>query len=58
MLARLTTTSQQRLEELVADWHPERYPELAALILGLAREFLLDATPLRGPPARRRRLDG
>jgi EmrB/QacA subfamily drug resistance transporter len=49
MLARLTTTSQQRLEELVADWHPERYPELAALILGLAREFLLDATPLRGP---------
>jgi DNA-binding MarR family transcriptional regulator len=48
-LERLTTTSQQRLEELASDWHHERYPELPALILGLAREFLLDAKPLRGP---------
>jgi DNA-binding MarR family transcriptional regulator len=48
-LDRLTATSQQRLNEIAADWHPERYPELAALILALAREFLLDpsALPMR-----------
>ena len=45
-LDRLIATSQQRLNELAADWHPDRYPELAALIHALAREFLLDPSPL------------
>jgi EmrB/QacA subfamily drug resistance transporter len=46
-LDQLIATSQQRLSELAAEWQPGQHAELASLIRDLAREFLVDPSPLR-----------
>jgi len=48
-LALLTATGEQRLADLLQDWRPEEHPDLARLIAGLAREFFVDISALRGP---------
>jgi DNA-binding MarR family transcriptional regulator len=48
-LALLTATGEQRLADLLQDWSPEEHPDLAGLIAGLAREFFVDTSALRGP---------
>lgn len=50
----LTRTGEQRLTDLLEDWRPEENPDLARLIVNLAREFFIDSSALRGrmaPPA-------
>jgi EmrB/QacA subfamily drug resistance transporter len=46
-LERLTATGAQRLSDLLQCWRPEEHEELADLIATLAREFFIDASPLR-----------
>jgi EmrB/QacA subfamily drug resistance transporter len=46
-LDRLTGTGEQRLEDLLREWHPEEHAELARMIAVLAREFFIDADALR-----------
>jgi hypothetical protein len=48
-LARLTSTGEQRLSDLLEDWRPEEHTELAGLIATLAREFFVDASELCAP---------
>jgi DNA-binding MarR family transcriptional regulator len=47
-LERLTQTGEQRLADLLEDWRPEENPDLARLIVNLAREFFVDTSALRG----------
>ena len=44
---RLTRTGEQRLADLLEDWRPEENPDLARLIVSLARDFFVDASALR-----------
>ncbi len=46
-LARLTSTGERRLAELLEDWRPQEHAELARLIDRLAREFFVDDSALR-----------
>jgi EmrB/QacA subfamily drug resistance transporter len=46
-LARLTATGEQRLADLLEDWRPEEHPDLAGLIVSLAREFFIDTSAIR-----------
>ena len=46
-LGRLTATGEQRLAELLKGWEPEEHPELARLIVTLARSFFVDTSALR-----------
>jgi EmrB/QacA subfamily drug resistance transporter len=46
-LARLTTTGEQRLSDLLEDWRPQEHADLARLIDRLAREFFVDDSALR-----------
>jgi EmrB/QacA subfamily drug resistance transporter len=46
-LARLIETGEQRLADLLRDWHPEQHEELARLIASVARAFFIDTTALR-----------
>jgi EmrB/QacA subfamily drug resistance transporter len=48
ILERLTQTGEQRLADLLEDWQPEQNPELARLIVNLARAFFVDTAALRG----------
>jgi EmrB/QacA subfamily drug resistance transporter len=50
-LARLTSTGEQRLADLLEDWRPEEHEELARLIATLAREFFIDPSELCKPLA-------
>ena len=50
-LARLTSTGEQRLADLLQDWRPEEHEELARLIAALAREFFIDPSELCKPLA-------
>jgi DNA-binding MarR family transcriptional regulator len=50
-LARLTSTGEQRLSDLLASWHPHEHEDLARLIAALAREFFIDASALDARPA-------
>jgi EmrB/QacA subfamily drug resistance transporter len=50
-LARLTETGERRLADLLEDWRPRDNPELARLIVSLAREFFIDVSAL-SPEAR------
>lgn len=50
-LERLTRTGEQRLTDLLEEWRPEEHPDLAALIVSLAGEFLIDTSALRGQAA-------
>jgi DNA-binding MarR family transcriptional regulator len=50
-LARLTSTGEQRLADLLEDWRPEEHEELARLIATLAREFFIDPSELCRPLA-------
>jgi hypothetical protein len=45
-LERLRATGEQRLADLLEDWHPEQHPDLARLIATLAREFFIDTSAL------------
>ncbi|MCW3020219.1 MAG: drug resistance transporter, EmrB/QacA subfamily, partial [Solirubrobacterales bacterium] len=50
-LARLTSTGEQRLADLLEDWRPEEHEDLARLIATLAREFFIDPSELCKPLA-------
>ncbi len=50
-LTRLTQTGEQRLADLLEDWRPEEHPDLAQLIVDLARAFFIDASAIRVPVA-------
>ncbi len=45
-LERLTQTGEQRLADLLEGWRPEENPDLARMIVNLAREFFVDASAL------------
>jgi len=46
-LQRLLDAGCARLEEMLHGWEPGEHPELARLVSGLAKEFLVDTGPLR-----------
>ena len=48
-LTRLTQTGEQRLADLLEDWRPQEHPDLARLIVSLAREFFIDTSAIRAP---------
>ncbi len=48
---RLTQTGEQRLADLLEDWRPEEHPDLAQLIVEVARAFFIDASAIRTPKA-------
>jgi EmrB/QacA subfamily drug resistance transporter len=50
-LAHLTHTGEQRLADLLEDWRPEEHPDLASLIVSLAREFFIDTSAIGAPAA-------
>jgi EmrB/QacA subfamily drug resistance transporter len=50
-LTRLTQTGEQRLADLLEDWRPEEHPDLARLIVDLARAFFIDTSAIRAPKA-------
>jgi EmrB/QacA subfamily drug resistance transporter len=47
-LERLRDTGEQRLTDLLECWCPDEHPELARFIAGLAHEFFVDDSALRG----------
>jgi hypothetical protein len=49
LLARLTTTGEQRLSDLLQEWRPEEDEELARMIATVAREFFIDPSALGSP---------
>jgi EmrB/QacA subfamily drug resistance transporter len=50
-LERLTAMGERRLHDLLECWRPQEHAELASLIATVAREFFVDASALRAPPA-------
>jgi len=48
ILGRLRTTGEERLTDLLECWRPDEHEDLARFIAGLAREFFLDDSALRG----------
>jgi Mn-dependent DtxR family transcriptional regulator len=46
VFSRLAAARRQRLEELFAEWPPEKRQELAAILRRLAQELVPDARPV------------
>jgi EmrB/QacA subfamily drug resistance transporter len=51
MIEKVFVTSQQRINELASEWHPDEYPELSELIITMAEDFMLDTSALDYPRA-------